>query len=103
VYVPGGYAPERLQREAEMVAFVKSLYEAGKAVCAVCHGPSLLNSAGILKGKKVTAYHSIKDDLINAGAYYADKPVVQDGNIITARDPKALPEMMRLFLALLEK
>ncbi|MGB5965147.1 MAG: type 1 glutamine amidotransferase domain-containing protein [Sulfurimonadaceae bacterium] len=103
VYVPGGYAPESLQRVPEMVEFVKSLYEAGKAVCAVCHGPSLLISAGILKGKKVTAYHSIKDDLINAGAYYTDKPVEQDGNIITARDPKSLPAMMTLFLALLEK
>ena len=103
VYVPGGHAPDRLRREPEMVAFVNSLYEAGKTVCAVCHGPSLLASAGILKGKKVTGYHSIKDDLENAGAYYADKPVEQDGNIITARDPKSLPAMMTLFLPLLEK
>ena len=103
VYVPGGYAPERLRREPEMVAFVRSLYEEGKALCAVCHGPSLLASAGILKGKKVTGYHSIKDDLKNAGAYYADKPVEQDENIITARDPKSLPAMMTLFLPLLEK
>lgn len=103
VYVPGGYAPDRLRREPEMVAFVKALYEEGKVVCAVCHGPSLLVSADILKGKKVTAYHSIKDDLENAGAYYTDKPVEQDGKIITARDPKSLPEMMKLFLPLLEK
>ena len=103
VYVPGGYAPERLRREPEMVAFVRSLYEEGKVLCAVCHGPSLLASAGILKGKKVTGYHSIKDDLKNAGAYYADKPVEQDGKIITARDPKSLPAMMKLFLPLLEK
>ena len=103
VYVPGGYAPDRLRREPEMVAFVKALYEEGKVVCAVCHGPSLLVSAGILKGKKVTAYHSIKDDLVNAGASYADKSVEQDGKIITARDPKSLPAMMTLFLPLLEK
>ena len=103
VYVPGGYAPDSLRREPEMVAFVRSLYERGEVVCAVCHGPSLLISAGILTGKNVTAYHSIKDDLVNAGAYYADKAVEQDGKIITARDPKALPEMMKLFLALLEK
>ena len=103
VYVPGGHAPERLLREPEMVAFVTSLYETGKAVCAVCHGPSLLASAGILKGRKVTAYHSVKDELERAGAYYADKPVELDGNIITARDPKSLPEMMKLFLPLLEK
>ena len=103
VYIPGGYAPDSLRREPEMVVFVRSLYEAGKVICAVCHGPSLLASAGILKGKKVTGYHAIKDDLINAGAYYADKPVELDGNIITARDPRPLPAMLTLFLALLEK
>ena len=101
LYVPGGYAPDKLCREPEMVDFVKSLYEEGKTVCAVCHGPSLLVSAGILRGKKVTGYHSIKDDLTNAGAYYADKTVEQDGNIITARDPQSLPAMMKLFLTLL--
>ena len=103
VYIPGGYAPDRLRREPDMVRFVKSLFEANKAVCAVCHGPSLLISAGILKGKKVTAFHSIKDDIENAGACYMDKAVEQDENIITARDPKSLPEMMKLFLSLLEK
>jgi protease I len=103
VYVPGGHAPDRLRRDPEMVDFVKSLYDAGKAVCAVCHGPSLLVSADILTGKKVTAYHSIKDDLVNAGASYTDKLVEQDGKIITARDPKSLPAMMMLFLLLLEK
>ena len=103
VYVPGGYAPDSLRREPEMVAFVKSLYEAGKAVCAVCHGPSLLISAGIIKGKKVTAYHSIKEDLIKAGAEYEDKPVEQDGNIITDRDPKAWPRTLKRFLGQLEQ
>ncbi|MEA3419013.1 MAG: type 1 glutamine amidotransferase domain-containing protein [Campylobacterota bacterium] len=103
VYIPGGYAPDRLRREPDMVHFVKSLFEAGKAICAVCHGPSLLISAGILKGKKVTAFHSIKDDIKNTGAHYTANPIEQDGNIITARDPQSLPEMMKLFLLLLEK
>jgi len=103
LYIPGGYAPDRLRRDPQMVDFVKVLFDSRKIICAVCHGPSLLISAGILKGKKVTAYHSIKDDIENAGAYYTAKNVEHDGNIITARDPKSLPEMMKLFLSLLEK
>ena len=103
VYIPGGYAPDRLRRDPEMVDFVKFIFEARKPVCAVCHGPSLLISAGILKGKKVTAFHSIRDDIKNAGASYTAKSVEQDENIITAQGPKSLPEMMKLFLSLLEK
>lgn len=99
LYIPGGYAPDRLRREPEMTRFVTSLFESGKAVCAVCHGPALLISAGILKGKTVTAFPSIKDDIENAGACYTAGSVEQDTNIITARDPGSLPEMMKLFLA----
>jgi len=101
LYVPGGYAPDRLRRSPAMVAFVRTAYEEGKTVCAVCHGPSLLISAGILEGKRVTGYPSIGDDLVNAGAVYTAEAVEQDGRIITARDPKALPEMMKRLLALL--
>ena len=103
LYIPGGYAPDRLRREPEMTVFVSSVYEAGKVVCAVCHGPSLLASAGILRGKTVTAYASIKDDIENAGAEYTGRSVERDGSIITARDPQALPEMMKLFLEMLER
>jgi protease I len=103
VYIPGGHAPEKLQKRAEMVAFVRSMYTGDKIICAVCHGPILLASAGIAKGKKMTAYPAVKDELIDAGAHYAEKAVEQDGKIITARDPTALPEMMKLFLALLQK
>ena len=103
LYIPGGYAPEKLRSNPEMIEFVKSLFEAKKPICAVCHGPSLLISADILKGKKVTAFHSIKDEIENAGASYRDKSVEQDENIITAQNPKSLPEMMKLFLSLLQK
>ena len=103
VYIPGGYAPERLRTNPDMIKFVKSLFEAKKPICAVCHGPLLLISADILKGKKVTALHLIKDEIENAGASYTAKSVEQDENIITAQDPKSLPEMMKLFLSLLQK
>ena len=102
LYVPGGHAPQKLQNVPQMVAFVASMYRSGKTVCAVCHGPLLLASAGVLNGKKVTGYRSVKEELLNAGADYSDKAVEEDGTIITARDPAALPAMMKRFLARLE-
>ncbi len=102
VFIPGGYAPDSLRTEPEIVSFVAALYKEEKLLCTVCHGPSLLISAGVLTGKRVTAYGSIKDDIKNSGAEYTGEAVEQDGNIITARDPKSLPEMMKRFLSLLE-
>ena len=101
LYIPGGYAPDKLRREPLAVAFVRSAFEAGKVLCAVCHGPSLLISAGVLKGRRVTSYPSIRDDVVNAGGEYTGRASEQDGTLVTARDPQALPEMMRRFLPLL--
>ncbi|MDI3473605.1 MAG: protease [Thermotogaceae bacterium] len=64
----------------------------GKFIAAICHGPQILISAGLVKGKKVTSYIAVKDDLINAGAEFLDVPAVRDGNIITGRVPDDLPE-----------
>lgn len=101
VYIPGGHAPEKLRQDLEMVDFVRSLYASKKPICAVCHAPSVLACTGILKGKRVTAYPSIKEEIEKAGAVYTGMSVEQDENIITAQDPHSLPEMMKLFLALL--
>ena len=98
VYIPGGYAPDRLRRYPEILEFVRRHYEAGKIVAAVCHGPWVLISAGIVKGKRVTGYYAIKDDLINAGAIYTGKPVEVDGNLITATDPQAMVEQLPLII-----
>ncbi len=103
VYIPGGHAPEKLRQDQEMVDFVRSLDASKKPICAVCHGPSLLSSAGILKGRRATAYPSIKEEIKKAGAVYTGMSVEQDENIITAQNPHSLPEMMKLFLALLQK
>lgn len=103
VYIPGGHAPERLKNDREMLDFVRSFYALQKPICTVCHGPSVLACAGILKGKKATAYPSIKEEIEKAGAVYTGMSVEQDENIITAQNPHSLPEMMKLFLALLEK
>jgi len=91
VVVPGGWAPDRLRRYPEVLNFVRRMFELNKVIAAICHGPHVLISAGILKGKTVTCVSAIKDDVINAGARYIDQPVVRDGNIITSRVPADLP------------
>jgi protease I len=89
--IPGGYSPDHMRRVPEMIDFVKRMYEEEKLIAAICHAPWMLASAGILKGKKITSYPSIKDDLINAGAEWSDCDVIVDGRIITSRNPKDLP------------
>ncbi len=98
VYIPGGYAPDRLRRYPEILDFVRRHYEAGKIVASVCHGPWVLISAGIVKGKRVTGYFAIKDDLINAGAIYTGNSVEVDGNLITATDPQAMVKQLPLIV-----
>jgi protease I len=98
LFVPGGYAPDRLRRSEEVLELVRRVYASGSPVAAVCHGPWVLVSAGIVKGKNVTSFPSIRDDLVNAGAVHSGKAAEHDGNLITGTDPSALPEMMRLLL-----
>src|SRR3989338_8466844 len=76
VVIPGGYAPDILRRYKEVNNFVRDMYTKGKAVAAICHGGWVLISAGILKGKKVTSFFAIKDDMVKAGAQFLDKEVV---------------------------
>jgi protease I len=94
VIVPGGYAPDRMRQEPRFAELVKLLHDEGKLVASICHGPWILASAGILKGKKVTCWPTLKDDLMNAGARYMDQEVMIDGNIITSRCPDDLPAFM---------
>ncbi len=98
--IPGGYAPDHMRRHPAMVQLVKNCVEAGKVVAAICHAGWMLASAGVLKGRTVTAFFAIKDDLVHAGADFVDREVVVDGNIITSRTPDDLPPFMR---AIIEK
>lgn len=95
VVIPGGYAPDILRRYDEINKFVRECFEQGKVVAAICHAGWVLVSAGILKGKTVTGFSAIKDDLVNAGANFIDKEVVVDGNLITSRNPYDLPAFSR--------
>jgi len=103
VVIPGGYAPDYLRRSPELVRFVKDMAEAGKPVAAICHGPWMLCSARVVKGKRVTSFFAIRDDLENAGAIWVDEPVVVDGNIITSRMPQDLPVFLKAVIEALRK
>jgi protease I len=96
--IPGGFAPDRLRRFTAVNELVKQMHQNGKLVAAICHAPSVLISANILRGRKVTCFTSIKDDVMNAGVRYLDEAVVVDVNIITARGPADLPEFMKEIL-----
>ena len=93
--IPGGYAPDHMRRYPAMVKLVKDIFEAGKPVAAICHAGWMLASAGVARGKTLTSFFAIKDDLINAGANWVDQEVVVDGNLITSRTPDDLPAFMR--------
>jgi protease I len=95
VVIPGGYAPDLMRRYPEMVSLVAETFGAGKVVAAICHAGWMLASAKIVKGRRLTSYFSIQDDMVNAGADWVDAEVVVDGNLITSRKPDDLPAFMR--------
>ena len=95
IIVPGGYAPDRMRRYPALLRLVKEAFDKGKVVAAICHGPWVLVSAGVLRGRTATCFFAIKDDVVNAGATYVDQEVVRDGNLITSRTPADLPAFCR--------
>lgn len=101
--IPGGWAPDLMRRHPEMVRLVQEAHAQRKLVAAICHAGWLLVTAGILKGKRVTGFHSIAQDLRNAGAIYLDEKVVRDGNLITSRVPEDLPAFTREIISTLEE
>lgn len=85
IIVPGGLeSPDRLRQIPELLSFIQEMNASGKVIGSVCHGPWVLISAAIVKGRNMTMYVGCKDDLINAGANYKDVPVISDKNIVTA-------------------
>ncbi len=96
--VPGGYASDKMRLYQSMIDLVKKAHDAGKLIAAVCHGPQLLISADIVRGRQVTSWPSIAVDLRNAGATWVDEPVVRDGNLITSRKPADLPRFNKAII-----
>ena len=100
--IPGGQSPDHLRVDKRMVDFVKQFDQAGKLIAAVCHGPQLLIAAHLVKGRTLTAWQTIQDDLQQIGATVKDEPVVRDRNWITSRKPEDLKAFSDALLEALE-
>jgi len=93
--LPGGKAPEKVRKEKKALEIAQHFFEKNKPVAAICHGPQILISAGLMKGRAATCYSSVKAEMRDAGAKYEDKEVVVDGNLVTSREPGDLPAFVR--------
>lgn len=91
VIIPGGFAPDKLRMNKDVLEFVRNMDESGKTIAAICHAGWVVASAGIVRGRKVTSYEAIRDDMVNAGGIWEDEEVVVDRNLITSRKPSDLP------------
>ncbi len=98
VVIPGGMAPDKMRRNEAMVALVRSLSAREKPVAWICHAGWMAVSADIIRGRRVTSFPSIRDDMVNAGGEWADEEVVVDGHLISSRVPDDLPAFCRALL-----
>jgi len=101
VVIPGGFMPDKLRREDKVKRLVREFAESEKLVAAICHGGWIPISAGVYRGVRVTGSPGIKDDLVNAGAKWEDKPVVVDRHFISSRKPDDLPDFCRAIVEVL--
>jgi len=101
--IPGGYSPDKLRLDPKMVALTRDIFKAGKPLAAICHAGWMLAEADVARGRTVTSWPSIKTDLINAGARWVDRELVEDGNLITSRKPDDLPAFTEAILRQLEQ
>jgi deglycase len=104
VHLPGGTVnADSMRMVREVQAFLRAMQEAGKPLSAICHAPWELVSAGLLPGRTLTSYHTIQDDIRNAGATWLDREVVEDGNWVTSRQPTDLPAFSRAMIKLFSR
>jgi protease I len=103
IVIPGGYAPDKMRMHKPMIDLVRKAHDLGRLVAAICHGPQLLISAEVVRGRRVTSWPSIAIDLKNAGALWVDEAVVQDGNIVTSRQPADIPEFNAAIARILQE
>ena len=90
--IPGGVGnPDQLRGDENVVAFVRDFFEAGKPVASICHGPWVLVEAGVVKGRKLTSWPTLRTDIRNAGGNWVDQEVVVDNGLVTSRKPDDLP------------
>ena len=103
LFIPGGYSPDHLRADPRMVAFTRAFFDTEKPVLAICHGPQLLMTARVVKGRKMTAWKTIQDDLQQVGTNVVDQEVVVDRNLVTSRQPSDIPAFIRESTKLLER
>ena len=103
IIAPGGWAPDRLRRDPIVLNLVREVQANGGLVATICHGPWILISAGIVKGRQMTSTVGIRDDVVNAGAMWVDEPVVVDGNLISSRTPADLPQFSKALIQALTR
>jgi protease I len=101
--LPGGAAPALVRKEPEALEIARSFFARNKPVAAICHGPQILISAGLLQGRHATCYSSVADELKEAGALYEDREVVVDASLVTSREPADLPAFLRETMKLLQR
>lgn len=101
--IPGGKAPAKLRESADVINFVTAFHRSGQPIAAVCHGPQILITAGILEGRNATGVESIADELREADVNYSDEALVIDGHFITSRVPDDLPKFVRAIADAVEK
>ena len=103
LFIPGGYSPDHLRADDRMVDFTRAFFERERPVLAICHGPQLLITADVVKGRTMTAWKTIQVDLAKAGAMVVDQEVVVDRNLVTSRQPSDVDAFSRESLALLQR
>ncbi len=103
VVIPGGWAPDRLRQDPDVLRIVKEVFVKRRVVASICHGGWVLASAGVARGRRMTSYQAIRDDMENAGAEWVDSEVVRDGNLITSRKPDDLPAFCREIIKALKE
>ena len=104
IVLPGGQMnPDILRMNDTVIDLIEDFHDAGKPIAAICHAPWLLIEAGLLKGKRATSYHSIRTDMVNAGAKWEDSMSVRDGNLITSRKPDDLDAFVREIIRAVEE
>jgi protease I len=101
--LPGGKAPARLRESEQVLDLARAFADSDKPIAAICHGPQILISAGLAKGRSMTSYQSVADELKAAGAIYSDRELVTDRNLITSRQPGDLPVFIDTILEVLRK
>ncbi|HTY20984.1 MAG TPA: type 1 glutamine amidotransferase domain-containing protein [Geobacteraceae bacterium] len=99
--LPGGKAPSSIRTEQHALEIARSFFARNRPVAAICHGPQILISAGLVRGRRATCYRAVAQEMIDAGALYEDSEVVVDGNLVTSRRPADIPAFMRETMRLL--